>query len=197
MSLRPYHHGNLRAALLECGLVLLATRPADELSLREVARAAGVSANAVYRHFPDKRALMVGLAAEGFRLLGESQRMAAAAVHGGTAGFEATGRAYVRFALANPALFRLMFANPAPPDLLSRPASETMDAMAFLRANAEEAAGGRHDATLVAVQAWSMAHGLALLMLDRQIPADEAVIDGVFDLWSGIVATAQNAPGRT
>ena len=62
---RPYHHGNLRAALIEAGMALLAARALDDLSLREVARAVGVSATAVYRHFPDKGALMAALAAEG------------------------------------------------------------------------------------------------------------------------------------
>ena len=179
MDRRPYHHGDLRAALVKAGLALMATRTADALSLREVARAVGVSANAVYRHFADRRALMTALAAEGLRQLAHCQRAAASAAGGGAAGFSATGRAYVRFALANPALFRLVFSNPAQQALLSEPAADVPDAMAFLRANAAIAAGDQGDATIVALQAWSLAHGLAMLMLDGQVPTSDDTIDRV------------------
>ena len=184
MNRRPYHHGDLRAALVKAGLELIATRAADELSLREVARRVGVSANAVYRHFADKRALLTALAGEGLHQLAASQRAAALAAGGGDAGFSATGRAYVCFALANPALFRLVFSNPARQDLLSEPEADVPDAMAFLRANAAEAARGAGDATSVALQAWSLAHGLAMLMLDGQVPAGDETLDRVFTGWA-------------
>jgi AcrR family transcriptional regulator len=74
MEKRSYHHGDLRQALIEAGLTLLDVRAADALSLREVARAVGVSATAVYRHFPDKGALLDALAAEGLRKLADAQR---------------------------------------------------------------------------------------------------------------------------
>lgn len=180
MSVRPYHHGDLRAALIEAGLTLLATRTADDLSLREVARAVGVSATAVYRHFPDKTALMTALARAGLDRLAAAQHTAADAAGGGRAGFAATGRAYVRFALANPALFRLIFASP----VLLAPAAHDdatgSDAFGLLQINAAAAAADRPggDATrIVAVQAWALVHGLAMLMLDGQLPADEALID--------------------
>ena len=70
---KAYHHGDLRSALVEAGLRLLEARTADDLSLREVARAVGVSATAVYRHFPDKGALMAALAGEGLARLAEAQ----------------------------------------------------------------------------------------------------------------------------
>jgi len=177
---RPYHHGDLRASLVKAGLDILAARTADDLSLREVARSVGVSANAVYRHFPDKAALMRALAAEGLRSLAVVQRGAAEAAGGGAAGFDATGRAYVRFALANPALFRLIFSNPAHSNLLLEPAEDIPDAMAFLRANAAEAAGATGSATALALRAWSLAHGLAMLMLDSQIASDDATVDAIF-----------------
>jgi AcrR family transcriptional regulator len=174
---KPYHHGDLRKSLIVEGLRLLAERDAESLSLREVARAAGVSATSVYRHFPDKEALMTALALEGLARLGTAQREAAEAVGGGEAGFTETGRAYVRFALANPALFRLIFANP---DMDSSALSHEDGAMAFLKENARAAAaehGG--DAEVIVFHAWSCAHGLAMLMLDKQIPADDAIIDRV------------------
>jgi AcrR family transcriptional regulator len=173
---RPYHHGDLRRALIEAGLDLLEQRDADRLSLREVARAVGVSATAVYRHFPDKDALLDALAAEGLGRLAEAQHAAAEAAGGGEAGFVATGVAYVRFALAHPALFRLTFSATAARDILDTP-EHVPDAMAFLRANAQEAArrfGG--DPKIVAVHAWSVAHGLASLMLEGQVELDDAQI---------------------
>jgi AcrR family transcriptional regulator len=174
---RPYHHGDLRAALIAEGLRLLAVRDAEALSLREVARGVGVSATSVYRHFPDKEALLTALALEGLARLGAAQRAASEAAGGGQAGFAATGRAYVRFALANPALFRLIFTTPA---LAALKVDGKLDseAGALLQANAVAAAarqGG--EAAVHAVQAWALVHGLAMLMLDGQIPPDEALID--------------------
>ncbi len=177
---KTYHHGDLRSALIDAGLTLLETRTADDLPLREVARAVGVSATAVYRHFPDKGALMAALAAEGLARLAVAQHAASEAAGGGAAGFSATGTAYVRFALANPALFRLIFANPASFHL--KPDGQEDDAMAFLRANAALLAKGKGgDAQVIALQAWAIAHGLAMLMLDGQVPVDDALIDRVVD----------------
>ena len=182
MRKQAYHHGDLRTALIEAGQRLLAERAADDLSLREVARAVGVSATAVYRHFPDKGALMHALALAGLSRLAAAQRAAAQAAGGGPAGFSATGRAYVRFALENPALFRLIFSSPAPPGLLAGRLDDTGEAIAFLRANAAAAAPQGADALQVqaiALGAWSAAHGLAMLMLDGQVPPDDALIDAV------------------
>lgn len=174
---KRYHHGDLRAALIAEGLRLLAARDAEALSLREVARGAGVSATSVYRHFPDKEALLTALALEGLAQLGAAQRAAEHLAGGGDAGFAATGRAYVRFALANPALFRLIFASPAltPAKTGGKLKSE---ADAILQANAARAAakdGG--EAAIHAIQAWALVHGLAMLMLDGQIPEDDTLID--------------------
>jgi AcrR family transcriptional regulator len=174
---KPYHHGDLRKSLIAEGLRLLAERDAESLSLREVARAAGVSATSVYRHFPDKEALMTALALEGLARLGIAQREAADAVGGGEAGFSATGRAYVRFALANPALFRLIFASPT---LAPAKAAGGIDSEAhnLLHANAAKiAAKDGGEPNVRAVQAWALVHGLAMLMLDGQIPVDDALID--------------------
>jgi AcrR family transcriptional regulator len=177
MRKRPYHHGDLRAALVQEGLRLLAARDAESLSLREVARGVGVSATSVYRHFPDKEALLTALALEGLTRLGVAQRIAAEVAGGGEAGFAATGRAYVRFALANPALFRLIFTSPALAPSKTAGKLET-EAGLLLQANAAAAAakdGG--EAAVHAVQAWALVHGLAMLMLDGQIPVDDRLID--------------------
>ncbi len=177
-----YHHGDLRAALVDQGLRLLAERSVDALSLREVARRVGVSPTAVYRHFPDKGALMGALAEAGLQRLGAAQREAAQAAGGGAAGFGATGRAYVRFALQNPALFRLIFSSPAPRDLLQRPLGESGEAIALLRSNVAALLPPQCGPAAVevgAAQSWALVHGLAMLMLDGQLPADEALVERV------------------
>ncbi|WP_343612856.1 TetR/AcrR family transcriptional regulator [Novosphingobium sp.] len=176
---KPYHHGDLRAALIEQGMALLAQRDADSLSLREVARAAGVSATSVYRHFPDKEALFTALAMEGLAQLGAAQKAAGAAAGGGKQALAATGRAYVRFALANPALFRLIFASPA---LEASKASGRLDSEAFMLLQANAAAQAAKDGGETGVrtlQAWALVHGLAMLMLDGQIEPDDSLIDRV------------------
>ncbi len=179
---KPYHHGDLRAALLRAGLDLLATRTADDLSLREIARTVGVSANAVYRHFADKESLMQALAVEGLQMLYLAQRAAAEAAGGGVAGFKATGVAYVRFAMANPALYRQIFSS-SPEAAVGGP-DHAAGAMALLRANAASVAASPAQAEVVALEAWSLAHGLAMLMLDRQTPVDETMMVDVFAHWA-------------
>ena len=176
-----YHHGDLRAALIEAGLKLVEERAVDDLSLREVARAVGVSATAVYRHFPDKAALLRALASEGLHRLGVAQRAVSDAAGGGIAGFSATGSAYVRFAVDNPALFRLIFANPVPEELKAQARTDPDDAMAQLQANAAAFAPPGVDPRIFALQSWSIAHGLAMLILDRQLHIDDATIDAVID----------------
>lgn len=178
---RSYHHGDLRAAAIEAGLKLLEDREADDLGLREVARAVGVSATALYRHFPDKAALLAALAGAGLERLGEAQKAASEAAGGGKKGFDATGRAYVRFALANPALFRLIFANVPQPN--GSDWSQSNDsAMRLLQENAAQLAAGATDgdrAKVIALRAWSVVHGLTVLMLDGLVAADDAMIDAV------------------
>lgn len=173
IAARRYHHGDLRTALVAEGLKLVESAGADAISLREVARGVGVSATSVYRHFPDKRALMTALAQEGVRRLGEAQQ-AAAATASGDAAFTAIGRAYVRFALANPGLFRLTFTYPGIDvgDPVSDAAASLLHDHALELARGDEAA-----ARVIALRAWALVHGLALLMLNGRVPPRDALID--------------------
>jgi len=173
---RTYHHGDLRSALIEAGLAQLAQSDEQHVSLRELARQVGVSPTAVYRHFPDKNALLAALAEAGVAWLGEAQRLASEAAGGGAAGFAATGRAYVRFALAHPALFRLTFTHG---DYAAAPTQSNDAASQMLRSYAQEFGGA--DAERLTLQAWAVAHGLAMLMLDGRLPPDDALIDRVLD----------------
>ncbi|HTU96263.1 MAG TPA: TetR/AcrR family transcriptional regulator [Solirubrobacteraceae bacterium] len=110
MPERPYHHGNLRRALLDAAERTVRERGVGELSLRELARDVGVSHGAPRRHFPDRQALLDALAQSGFERLRTELR---AAVDGAGDAFEprlhATAAAYIRFATADPALLELMF----------------------------------------------------------------------------------------
>lgn len=162
--------------MIEAGLAALAGSDAEHLSLRELARTVGVSPTAVYRHFPDKKALLAALADAGVAWLGEAQRLASDAAGGGAAGFAATGRAYVRFALAHPALFRLAFAHGG---YAAAPTQSSDAASQMLRGYAELFGGA--DAERLTLQAWAVAHGLAMLMLDGRLPPDDALIDRVLD----------------
>ena len=111
MSARPYHHGNLRTALLAQAELTVRERGVSELSLRELAREAGVSHGAPRRHFADRQALLDALAAEGFARLGAELRGAAdRAGDDFQARLQATAAAYIRFATRDAALLELMFA---------------------------------------------------------------------------------------
>ena len=177
-----YHHGDLRAALIEEGLVQLESKAPDEVSLREIARNVGVSATAVYRHFPDKAALFKALCDVA------GQRMAAAfsdamrKTADTREAFNAMGRAYVKFALRNPSLFRVMMTQSAPSDRRGAPPGAVANPFAMLSETLDSLMSP--DATRTArdirrLQAWSMVHGLAMLMLDGQVPANEDLVDQV------------------
>ena len=101
---RSYHHGDLPAALLRAAGKILEKEGVEALTVRALTRRTGVSHAAPYRHFPDRDSLLAALAAEGFGMLGAAQRAAAA-----ERGLRGMGEAYVRFALAHPQRFRLMF----------------------------------------------------------------------------------------
>lgn len=177
-----YHHGDLRTALIGEGLKLLEKRDLEALSLREVARNVGVSATAVYRHFPSKEDLLKALAEHGLSLLAEQQRWAAAKAKG-SAAFAQTGRAYVRFALANPNLFRLIFTH-TPSRLRPDVESPVGSPARLLRGYVARGLGPEateEQVFVAALRAWSLVHGLSMLILDEQVDRKvaEAMIDRV------------------
>lgn len=159
---KPYHHGDLRAALLAAAEAELAERGIEAFSLRSVAKRAGVSHAAPAHHFGDQQGLLTALAADGFRrfLAAQALREAQAAPDGRSQ-LVAAGLGYIDFALERPALFRLLFGSKRPdyaqPDL--RAAAEA--AYGHLVAQCA-AAGGPGPADIAAM--WAMAHGLADLI---------------------------------
>ena len=179
-----YHHGDLRTALIDAGMHALARGSVDALSLRALAREAGVSATAVYRHFPDKDALLAALALTGFdRLAAEQQEASrAASGQGALPAFCASGAAYVHFAIVNPELFRLMWKAAPRVDQLSLPLDDAHPAMVGLRRAVEDMAppgASDDDKRATALRCWGLVHGLATLALDGQIDVDDAMIDRV------------------
>jgi AcrR family transcriptional regulator len=180
-----YHHGDLRAAVIAAGLKRLEAGDDGELGLRALARDVGVSATALYRHFPDKEALLDALADEGLRRLGARQAQAWLKAGGGRNGFKATGTTYVRFAHDEPALFRLSFTR----QMSARHANVGGDggevAYNLLRAGVGEALPGVENPDRAALHAWALVHGLAMLILDRRLEWDEAMVDEVVGLTFG------------
>lgn len=166
---RPYHHGDLRAALVAAAEAVIAERGVDGFSLREAARRAGVSPAAPGHHFGDARGLLTAVAARAFRDFGDA--LAAADQGGGRAArLRGQGMAYVRFALAYPARFDLMWRrallDKSDPELKAAAdrAFVTLDRAAR---GAEATRHGPEDLALApSIAAWSMVHGFAWLALE-------------------------------
>ena len=166
-----YHHGDLRAALVAHATALLRKEGAEALTLRAVARAAGVSEAAPYRHFANRRELVGAVAAEGFRRMQEA--MMAAMQKGGREGLRGVATAYVRFALENPAEYRVMFGPEVAktddlPELRDT-GRGVLDFVAHGMAALQQAGLiGPGDPQLMAVVTWAQLHGLVMLALDGQ-----------------------------
>jgi len=175
----PYHHGDLRAAALQMGMERLASQEQPDLGLRALARDLGVSATALYRHFPNKDALLDALALEGLNRLGQHQAEAAAQAGGGHDGFGEVGVTYVTWAVENPALLRLIYSRVGQVDLAADDPTAMGEAFRQLRAGIaammpDEMAKDRRAAA--ALHAWSLVHGLAMLILDGQVDYDPAMV---------------------
>ena len=159
---------DLRARLVADAMRILADDPAA-LTLRAVARAAGVSAMAPYRHFPDKAALLEAVKHEGFQQLRLVLRDADEADNDAEA-LIGQGLAYLRFASDHPALFRLMFAGPlAAPSI---PKAEDDTAYGVLAGRIARLTPSQAEVATTA--AWAIVHGLAVLQLDGRLPPDAA-----------------------
>ncbi len=171
---RPYHHGNLRVALLEAASRLVAELGPAGFTLREVARRAGVSHNAPYRHFRDKGELMAALAEQGFRELTQAMLDAAESQTASLDRLEHSGLAYVAFALRRPEHFTVMFDVPFPNDRYSECAEAGRAAFGTLVRFIEECRRdgffADEDPLQRALAAWSLVHGIAKLAVAERLP---------------------------
>jgi len=186
-----YHHGNLREALLAEGMNLLEEAGESGFSLRELARRVGVTANAVYRHFANKEALLMGLAVQGFELFSANQMRTWQQTEGDVdERFLATGGSYVRFARQHPALFRLMFGRFAAEHRSAELDAASQTAFATLQQGVAVAVGlpaESRSAMLAAYSAWAVVHGFSHLILDGQMDDEteelEAVVEASLRQW--------------
>lgn len=168
-----YHHGDLRRALVDAALEVVAEHGTGALGLREVARRVGVSHAAPKHHFADKSALLVAVGTRAFAELADAMdRAAAAAGNDAVARLKASGVAYVRFAAERPALFRLMFGGELASVRDEAMQAESRRAFDVLVRAATGVAGPTASADeieLIVTTAWSVVHGLALLWLDGHL----------------------------
>ena len=186
---RPYHHGDLRRALVEAGRRLLEAEGGADLSLRAVAREAGVSPAAPYHHFRDKNELLDALAMEGWDQLGDQMRAALAEADPARERLVTLGVAYVRFSRMNPAIYRVMFAcsqnNETMPEKLRDEGAYRLvcDTLIESGLDPEDETG----LELAAIAVWCAAHGVAEMVgfkefapLQAQLGGEEAFLRAVF-----------------
>ncbi|WP_422744642.1 TetR/AcrR family transcriptional regulator [Mycobacterium sp. WMMD1722] len=174
MGRNTYHHGDLRATILAQAADMVAERGADGISLRELARAAGVSHAAPAHHFTDRRGLFTALAAQGWREL-------AAALEGARPEFLDAATAYVGFAFGHPGHYAVMFdrslvdsADPALVEAESAARTELSRGVATLTD-----ARAQSDPDGAALAAWSLVHGFVMLRLNHVIPTTDDPVDEV------------------
>jgi len=171
---KPYHHSNLREVLLASALQLIAEAGPGGFTLREVARRAGVSHNAPYRHFQDRGALLAAVAAEGYLELNDAMLAAANQQPGPLNRLKRAGLAYVAFALRRPEHFTVMFETALSKE--SHPEATTASELAFstLVGMVEASQSTRQliaeDSLQLALLAWSMVHGIAKLAITDRLP---------------------------
>lgn len=179
-----YHHGDLRRALLDEALRTIQHDGVEALTLRTIGLALGVSRTALYRHFADKRALLSVVATEGFRLL--TERLVEAWGSGGVRGFNAMGGAYIRFAMANPSHYRVMFGGVV--DNAPRHADLTREATAAFQALVDSLVALQKDGSVrkddplqLARFIWATVHGISMLIIDGQLPHQLPQIDDLIE----------------
>lgn len=188
-----YHHGDLRNALIEAGVAMLAQEGLQGLSMRKLAKQAGVSHNAPYMHFADKEALLAAIAEEGFGILanevGSATTAAGADWHGQ---LRAASWAYVRFALQHPSHFQVMFRG-YDPDVYPTLSAASLGALGLLRqvieTGQESGLVVARDSQELAALTWSLLHGVATILAAHKMPADvmgsrsaEELLGGYLDL---------------
>jgi AcrR family transcriptional regulator len=179
-SQRPYHHGDLRRALVEAALAIVTEDQDWEFSLRHVARRAGVSHNAPYNHFADKDELLTAVAIVGMERLGDSMMNAMAGIDDPADQLLQTGQAYVRTGVANPALYRLIFGSALSEagrrtELYEAAGARTRGVLEGIITRGAQAGvfaltpNDALDHAIAVMTAWSAVHGLTMLVIDKVV----------------------------
>ena len=171
---KSYHHGNLREALLQSAIRLIAEVGPTAFTLREVARRAGVSHNAPYRHFHDKDDLLAAVATQGYLELTDAMTAAAERQSSPLARLKQAGLAYVSFALRRPEHFTVMFDAPTSkqqrPDAAEAAERAFSTLMGFVQECQEKKQLPPGDPLEFALLAWSWVHGIAKLAITGRLP---------------------------
>jgi AcrR family transcriptional regulator len=171
---KPYHHGHLREALLQAAIQLIAEVGPAGFTLREVARRAGVSHNAPYRHFAEREELLAAVAAQGFRELDEAMLKALRHQRSSIARLKHAGLAYVEFALRRPEHFTVMFdaavSEHKTPDSAQAAEQAFTTLMTLVKSCQDEGRLPSGDVHRFALLAWSMVHGVAKLATAKRLP---------------------------
>jgi AcrR family transcriptional regulator len=194
-----YHHGDLRRALLDEALRTIQQDGVNALTLRTIGLRLGVSRTALYRHFTDKRALLSSVATEGFRLL--TERLLDGWKTGGVRGFNAMGVAYIRFAMANPSHYRVMFGGavdhgPRDEDLIRESTAAFQALVDAIIALQKEGAARKDDPLQLARFIWAAVHGVSMLIIDGQLPHQQAEIEDLIQFTVERINTGIARPTR-
>ena len=174
---KPYHHGNLRAKLIETAIDIIRDEGVEAVTLRALAARIGVSHAAPYRHFASKRALLAAIATEGFRLMLDAQReWLDQSPSDPLSQVRATGMAYIDFAQKHPEHFRIMFGREVGsrskfPELQAASTPTFMSVVEGVRQCQAQGILRTDSPTNIAVMLWAAVHGLTILAMDKQIPA--------------------------
>jgi AcrR family transcriptional regulator len=188
---RPYHHGDLRRALVEAGRRLLEREGSAALSLRAVAREAGVSAAAPYHHFKDRAALLYAVAHDGNVALNEAVKAAFEGSEQGQRRIVAVGLAYVGFAMANPALYDLMFETTRMYDNIPDSLEAEGQLPRLLAATFGASLPARRsnmDRHLAAIAGWAMFRGLAEVAQFQTMEPFKALLGGDTEFIEAVLA---------
>jgi AcrR family transcriptional regulator len=189
---RPYHHGDLRRALVDAARRILENEGPNALSLRAVAREAGVSPAAPYHHFKDKGELLDAVALEGWDALGHALAEARAKTEAGDIVVAELGVAYVCFARDNPALYRVMYERSRDKDSLPDDMRDNDEsAYCLVRETFREIAGpdvSDMDVELATIAAWCAAHGLAEMSGFAQFVPLKAELGGEVNFLRAVLA---------
>lgn len=192
MNIEKYHHGHLREALINEACQQIEQEGATALNLSKLAQKIGVSQPAVYRHFPNKQALAISVAQRGFEQLAEAlQKTTQDLESDAFKSIKAVAKAYVEFALNNPEIARLMFSmkeRGTEPALQNASSSAAVPIFRIVEA-AQSCDRLRNNDVVQAVRIiWATIHGLAMLLMDEQIPS---VTQSPDELSEHIEATAR------